>query len=430
MGWIAPVLLIGLVVWWIKQCVPFQRGSERLLRSAAMICGCAFAVHGLFDVSGHRLGSIWPALFLASTAMHPEKDFRPSRALPWILRCAGLGLIAVGIWWLASSLGANTPLTSQTRNRLSKNAELAMDRRDFSAALGLASQDLKIAPLDWNFYFIKASAEATLNISRSAAVRDFAIARYLTPHWPETCFDEGAVWLGVGEPDLVFDAWAEALRRSPEQAPEMYRQMFELIKDDVSLVDRWRELAHNDRRCLLVFFQYARPFEFNLELQRLLFENPTLNGFGPDELKLLFVAWYEKGDKFWLSQLLQEHPDWRKLAWRQVALLYADEKEYQKACETLRQFAPAPKLPQSESNEPLEALQISFRVDPLNLNKGLVLCLAQIKNGQIDEALKTVRDLVALPGSPKYLFYLEAQLWAQKHDWEKAWLAWRQFDFE
>ena len=72
LGWLGPVLILVPFIWWLRRCPPFEPGTARLLRVGAMICGCAFAVHGIFDVSGHRLGALWPALFLGSLAMHPH----------------------------------------------------------------------------------------------------------------------------------------------------------------------------------------------------------------------------------------------------------------------------------------------------------------------------------------------------------------------
>ena len=95
-------LLLGLVlfVWWLKQCPPFNAGTSRLLRAAAMICGIAFAIHGIFDVSGHRLGALWPAIFFASIALHPGNEYRLSHVVPVIFRVIGaflLPLVAGGL---------------------------------------------------------------------------------------------------------------------------------------------------------------------------------------------------------------------------------------------------------------------------------------------------------------------------------------------
>ena len=160
MGWLAPVLLLALLVWWIRQTFPFEPGTSRLLRIAAAICGCAFALHGLFDVSGHRLGALWPALFLASTAIHPAARYQRSRSIAVIFRLVGVVLAAVGIWWFASIAGAKTWPTSARLDQIKAKIENAIDRDDYSTMLDLSGKGLRIAPLDWKLYYQRATAEA------------------------------------------------------------------------------------------------------------------------------------------------------------------------------------------------------------------------------------------------------------------------------
>jgi len=65
---------------------------------------------------------------------------------------------------------------------------------------------------------------------------------------------------------------------------------------------------------------------------------------------------------------------------------------------------------------------------PTDVNAGLALYSAQMREGESDQALATLQALVLLPGRPLYVFYLEAQLWAKKGEWEKAWKALEQFE--
>ena len=69
LGWLAPLLIAALFVWWLSRCFPFEPGTYRLLRFAAMVCGCGFALHAFFDVPGHHIGAILPTLLLAGTAL-------------------------------------------------------------------------------------------------------------------------------------------------------------------------------------------------------------------------------------------------------------------------------------------------------------------------------------------------------------------------
>jgi tetratricopeptide (TPR) repeat protein/O-antigen ligase len=423
MGCLVPLMLLALFGWWIYRSFPFASGTWRQMRMAALICGCGFVVHGFFDVSGHRIGALWPALFLASTAIHPQDRPFFSRAIAIIFRSLGVLFVAVGMWWLASIAGARFLPTTASLKRLMSDGETAGLSGDYPAMLRFTSEALKIAPLNWELYFKRGFAEAGSFHASSEVERDFAVARYLLPNWPELYLKEGALFLAVGEPDLAFNVWQEGMQRIPREAPHLYAQIPGLIKSDVALLDRWRHLGQTNKECLLIFLQNAGPFEFQIELQRLLSEDPQLRSFSPTELRTLFSAWYQKGDKSWLAKTLREHPDWQTIAWREWARAYGDNQDYRQACEIVQEFGVPPEIPKMNTEESLDKVAARFRVNRTDIDDGLALYFAQTREGQIDAALRTVRELEALPDGPKYLYYLEAQLWAQKGEWKDAWQA-------
>lgn len=425
MGCLEPLLLLALFGWWLRRCFPFEPGSWRQMRMAAMICGCAFVVHGFFDVSGHRIGAIWPALFLAGTALHPENRFEFSRFTRLIFRTFGACFIAMSLWWFAS-LGGRTWPTTATLNRLMAEIESATRAEDYEKVLRLASEGLNSAPLNWELYFKRGFAAAALYHPRAETLRDFAVARYLLPNWPDLYLKQGKIWLGVGEPDLAFDLWEEGIQRLPANAPQLYWQILDAVKGSSDLRDRWRKLGHLDRRCLPVLLKSVDGGEFRIELERLFSEDPQLKSLAPEELDVLFSAWYDKGDKLQLAQTLQQHPEWQRIGWRQLGRVLADYQDYRQAYETLRQFTPAPSVPQVTSGEPSSVLQSRFKVKPA-VDDGLALYSAQVKEGKIDSALATLESLLRLEGSPKYLLYMEAELWAEKGEWQKAWKALERF---
>ena len=422
-GWMGLFLALALFCWWLMQCPPFDPGTNRLLRVAAMICGIAFAIHGLFDVSGHRLGALWPALFFGSIAIRPENEYRQSNTISIVFRIIGGVLLSVGLWWLGFA-HVKSPPTTATLERVRTQIDHAVELEEYDKVAALSSEALAIAPLDWMFYFKRGIAEAGLIESRSKVLLDFAIARYLLPNWPDLYLKQGMVWLDVSEPDLAFAVWEEGLRHLSETAPALYSDMFAVIRSDPALRDRWRKLGENDKRCLLIFLREAESVEFQIELQQLLANDPALRAFTPDELKLLFAFWYEKGDKLWLAQTLQEHPEWKKIAWRQLARIYAYYQDYRQAFQTADQFLP--QANNAESSSPSESpveLALRFRNNPTDPRVGEALALALVREGKIDGALSTLRAVRDLPGSPKYLPALEGRLWAKEQDWKRAWNA-------
>ena len=118
MGWIAPLLIALLFIWWMTRCFPFMPGTYRLMRVAALICGCGFLLHSLFDVPAHQLGALWPALFLASTAMNPQSAAIAAifaSDCPTFFRAIGCLLVAVSLWWFA--FGFRCGISADRRDR-------------------------------------------------------------------------------------------------------------------------------------------------------------------------------------------------------------------------------------------------------------------------------------------------------------------------
>jgi hypothetical protein len=251
-------------------------------------------------------------------------------------------------------------------------------------------------------------------------LRDFAVARYLLPNWPELYSKQTIVWLQVGEPDLAFDVLEDGMRRLPQLAPAIYADIFGAIRSDPELRDRWRKLGENDKRCLLLFLRQAESTEFEIEIQDLLSKDSGLRSFTADELKTLFSLWYDKGDKLWLAQTLRENPEWKKIGWRQLAKSYADYQDYGQAYEVAAEFLPQPDIPLGGSNRDLV---FRFKANPTDPKAGMAIAVALANQGKIDDALSTLMVVRSLPDAPKNLPVVEASLWAKKQDWKRAWTA-------
>jgi tetratricopeptide (TPR) repeat protein len=428
LGWFAPLLIGLLFCWWAARCFPFDPGTFRLMRMAGFICGCGFALHAFFDVPGHRIGALWPALLIATTAIHPKVGYRHSQVIPIAFQLFGIIFIAVGTWWFASIRGANVLPTIATLERSFQEIESASESEDYRAMLERASKALKIAPLNWELYFKRGFAEAALYHPRTETLRDFAAARYLLPYWPDLYLKEGEVWLGVGDPDLAFEVWEEGMRRCPDSAPAIYSEMFGAIKGDADLRDRWRQLAQTNTKCFLIFLQNADPFEISIELERLLSEDSQLRSFTPAELKTLFSVWYARGDELALAETLRQHPEWQKIAWRELARVYAEHQDYRQAYETVARFSARPRLPDTDPGDSIESLARRFRISGNIENDGLRLALAEANVGEVDDALALLKALSAMPDAPRSLHFLEGDVWARKGEWQKAWQAISQYE--
>jgi hypothetical protein len=114
-------------------------------------------------------------------------------------------------------------------------------------------------------------------------------------------------------------------------------------------------------------------------------------------------------------------------AWRALAKHHASRNDFHAAFELVRRFGGAPPLPEEAAYSSIEQLRQAFHAQPDNYGAGYQLYRAQMHAGRIDEALMTVRHFTEQPASPAYFHFLEAEAWAGKEDWERAWKAWEKF---
>ena len=420
LGWIAPALGLLVIFWWLGQCFPFAAGTGSTLRVAAMICGIAFATHGLVDVSAHRLGTLWPALFLGSLALYPQRDAETSKVVSRAFRAIGIVLIALSICWITSVAGVGKFPTTERIVRLERNSEQALSRGDYERALAQSNEGLVIAPLDWLLYYSRGVAEAALYRPRPDALRDFAVARHLFANWPDLYLREGNVWIDLGEPELAFAIWKEGMQKLGENAFILYEGISSVVGNDPGLRDQWFDLAGDNPRCVLTALSKATPVEFVLQINRLLNANPGLKGFSADQLRALFQMWSRSGDALSLIETTAQNSSWQRVAWREISRAYGSLQDYHKAYDALARYGPPPRLPDVSPGD-AQSLGERFPSSSDPGRDGLLLAVAQWRGGLADDALRTLAIASAGPRPPRELDYLASEIWAGKGDWQKAW---------
>jgi hypothetical protein len=427
LGWFAPLLFLAGIAWWLRRCLPFKHQTGESLRRAATVGALLFLLHGLVDVSGHRLASLGVGILLAGLALP-----RPRTSLPWragaiVFRMLAVLLMLIGGWWLASVEALPVPPTTADLARDQERIQAAVDRDDLATAKDLAGQALAIAPVNWHFYFQRAYAEAFLPGQMHLAGPDFLVARRLESQWSEPCFDEGRAWLAANEPDLCIDAWTEALRRAqPDERSDLLTRMMVLSSANEMVQDDLRQAVAGRTDEQLVFLSYASPAETKKIIADMLAQDPGLDALDSPARASLFGSWWDHGDRADLIAGLQAHAHWLDAGWPYLADAFAAQKDFERAWETISRYFPPPLMPTLGSDLSADQLEQSF-YQTNNLTDGILLCLAQKNQGHTDDALATLRAVERIKGCPRYVFYLEAELWAARQQWEFAWNAWTRF---
>ena len=426
LGWPAVIAALALLVLIIRRVFPLREGTNQRYRLASLIAALLFAIHGIVDVSGHRVGTAFAAVFLLGLSLHRPFSLKPRRWMPILFRFIGLILLVAGASWFVAARGQKLLPGSVGISNAKQLATIANRGLNFAETITLTTRALNWAPLDWELYFSRALAEVEMK-QPANALDDFRRARFLEPSAYEVPLAEGNAWLH-SQPFLAATAWREALRRAGPLRPTVYSSMLtraSLRSPEVSQILEAVGLSEHD--LALPYLSRITGEPFRHALAEVLRNDPNLQSFTETEKIALFALWSERGDPAELSEAVRQHPDWLNYAWLGLAKHHASQGDFRAAYELTQRYGDPVALPRAAADSSLEELEKRFHAAPDNYGAGYALYRAQMQKGRIDDALLTARHFSERPNSPTYFHFLEAQCWAEKQNWERAWNAWQAF---
>ena len=410
----------------IRRVLPLREGTNQRFRLATLIAALLFAIHGLVDVSSHRVGTAFAGIFLLGLSLHRPLGLKSSRWLPMLFRFIGLILFFTGATWLFAARIKILVPGSVGASNARQLAGIANRGRDFPETIKLVTRGLEWAPLDWQLYFLRAVGEAEAE-EPEKALDDFRRARFLEPNAYEVPLAEGDFWLN-SRPMLAVTAWREALRRAGPQRAEVYSSMLTNASMRSPEVHRiLEEVGLREHDLALAYLSRVASSDFNHALGEFLKHDPNLETLGEIEKLALFSLWSERGDLDQLARAVEQHSAWLEYAWLGMSKYYAQKNDFRSAYELTQRYGEPVALPRADTNSSIQDLEKRFHVTPDNYGVGYALYRAQMQNGRVDDALLTARHFSERPNSPAYFHFLEAQCWAEKQNWERAWNAWQAF---
>jgi O-antigen ligase len=427
LGWLAiPLILLGAVLL-IRRVAPLQAGTNQRFRLAALIGALMFALHGLIDVSGHRVGTAYSALFLLGLSLHRPTKLPMSKTISWTFRVFGFALLAIGAsWTVATRNMAMLPGSVGVANA-KQLAAVASRGFNFTEAINLTTGALEWAPLDWELYFLRATAEVAQRSPTQQALDDFRRARFLEPNSYSVPLQEGFAWLHR-RPELAAMAWREALRRAGAQRGDIFRSIiYQATLTDPAARKVIEQLALSEHDLAVIYFAQLGAEQFRPAFAKFFGIDPDLVQMKPEEKRQLFELWDKRGDPAALLSAISNHPEWLQYAWRPVAKARAAAGDFRGACELMQKYDSDAKFPPLETGQTPEQLRDRvYRAD--DFSAGYTLYREQMEHGQIRDALDTIRHFTNRGAVPGYFHLLEAQVWAANEKWESAWNAWKEFE--
>lgn len=442
LGWPGVVAALAGVGLTLRRMRPPRHGHDRPLRLAAAIGVAGFLAHGLVDVGGHRVGTVFSALFLLGLALpgralavKPEEETADLPAdlpwLGWMFRGAGVLFVGVGLLWTLEARGVLLLPGDQGVAALKNSAVQQGEERDFKASRGSLTRALAWSPLDWRTYYMRGAAGVLGGDQADEALADFRRARYLEGVNAALPFDEARVWASAGQVAPAVSALLEACRRDPANAVNYLRVVYAATRLDEDFVARVGAAARRDPALTVALVAVLEPPDTAEFIESVLRADPALRKLDDTQKARFFQWWALRGDPRSLVAEMDAHPDWQGLGWRSWADAKARDgtpDALRAACGIAARFAPRAQLPPVDKNVPPPAeLRRSVETGEPGLVQIFALYAAERAAGDVPGALETLQRATARPDCPAYFYYLEATLATETGRWELGWPAWQKY---
>jgi hypothetical protein len=417
------LLLMGtLLVVTGSRLLPVIREARHPFEFACVAALLGFAVHSLFDVPGHLLGTALPALLLLGALISSTPLAPATRAVRGSFRAAGLLLALGGGYLLAADLSKTRfwPGSSGVAHALAWSRHHNLSGQ-YLPAFQEASLGLRWAPLSWQLYFQKGAAEAALGATE-AALDSFRAAKLLQPGGPEVPEAEAAHWL-ARNPALAPPAWREALAlsRDEKDATERFSRILGLARGQAELRPAIIEMAHSSPGLFMVFATLEQPPIVAPEIIAWRQKDPKLASFTELEQKKLLHRWWQH-DPAAAVALLRSSPAWLTAGWPTLAHDHVKRGEFEQAYRLARQHLPPAAYPDLTPGN-RDELRRRVAMDSGDFASAYGLARRSEEAGDLTPALRVASRATERPGAPPWAWSLKAELAARTGAWEEAWHA-------
>jgi len=429
-GWPAMLVLLAGIFLLLQQAGPGRNKEGWITRSAGGAALLAFGLHGLADVPGHRIGTVWPILMVAGLICARKKEGENRAPAPWeiwLFRGLGSALALVALLWTwGVATARDWPATvAAAQSKAAVGAEWKAG--SVEKALQAAERGRALAPYDAVLCFLYGKALLFFEDSEKETAAEFAIQSKLEPFLFMVPLDQATAWLEIlpDRPELALPAYQEALARSrfkladnrgPEhvvehmlrmsqRAPKLESQILPLIQDRPELVS--------------LYLTRLPPEKFKPTLAGLLAANPELDGWSKKSIADLLLAWARRGETGSLLPVLEKKSAWQEAGWPILAQLWAKAGRNQEALQLAGKYLPAPALP--EDSVPANQAESRWYRSPRDYGAAFVLAETRRKNGDLVGARVVLEKITERPEAPAYFWWLRSRVETEEGRFAPAW---------
>ncbi|MBU3666241.1 MAG: O-antigen ligase family protein [Chthoniobacterales bacterium] len=418
-GWLAVIVVGAALTMVIAMGHRARRSRATTIRSAGMACALVLVMNAFFEVSGHRIGTLFPALFLASLALPAASGGTARMRTTLAARFLGAVVAGVGLLWIIGGLGRPALPEVQGTTALREQAGKLKEAGDTQGAVTLLHEAAHLLPLDWSTHWALASYLLEMGNTQDAW-GEFRASGALLPYMDWVIEKEGYFWLPISPARAVY-AWNEAMRRAPSgRRAQMYAGYLNKAKNNKELTAMLMRLRPEDPE-----FEFARvraAGDAGPRRLELLLKKTNGLALAPEPLVEPVMRYMlERGLGAQLDQLVEASPRLKLIGYRVLADRAARENRLADALELHLQYAPRPSLPAPISRSDLRSIERAAALAPMDIATAIAYYQALEAARRGDDAYRQLRHIMSMPNAPSYVWYLAAQAAYERGQFEEGW---------
>ena len=396
-----------------------RRSRATTIRAAGLACALMLTFNAFYEVSAHRIGSLFPAIMLASLALPAASGGTLGAGWRWGARMLGGILLAVGLLWSASFFGLNLLPAVQGTGAINEAAGRAEADGKKDEAVALWRKAAHLRPLDWGGHWTLANFYLA-NGQHDAAWNEFRAANAVIPYFTWMIDKEGTFWIPINPARAAY-AWNQALRRAlPGKRAEMYAYYLRQAKDTPALRSLLLRLYPDNPEFEFIRIRYAGEAGVS-RLPRLLETTNDLS-YAPDSMVEPVMRYMlECNQTEWLDNVAMQNVRLKRLGWRVLAERASRQNRPSDALDLHFQYGPRPALPAPISRSDLRSVERAAALAPMDIATAVAYYQSLEAARRYDDAFWQLRRIMELPKAPAYIWYLAARTANERGLHDEAW---------
>ena len=424
-GLFAIGFLIVFLIGYALRCRGITEGGSATYRLFALVAVIIFLLHGMFDVSGHRPGTVYFAILFAALAL-PSRG-RPKISLPiafW--RIPGVTLIAFGVVWVGAG-AFNLPWHSSIRiASYQKEIHSHVLPSDHITASSAINDWLALSPFDWRGYFQRAELILSGGGDQEEAAADFNRARFVEPTLGEVSYEEGILWLPIN-PTRASSVWRETFLREMEDMDFTFDRMLEQAAS-LEMREKMARLSEINPHFRARFLSSLQEEPLISEISYELSKDPLLSGFDQGQRSRIVENWIKNGDLSSANAFLSEYEESLMNSWWLRSLSLYKQANLKEAVDLIRKNVDMPSLPEMQKKEASSKRVIRELAGVSDdTERGIALIYIYLEQGDYGKALPIIERLLDGEAPPLNLYYWRGECLYRFQEYSESWYAFEDY---